>query len=106
MARRRRPKLKQYVPDGPVPAFQVIEPEPGLSYWEVQISDFQDEYGPTFRCALGKWSSADLAQAGAGECAEARGVILVTRVEDGIPTLSEVWLSNGRQVFRHPQDPT
>ncbi len=31
--RKRRPKFKQYIPDGPEPMFAIYEPIKGANYW-------------------------------------------------------------------------
>jgi hypothetical protein len=105
MAKRRKLGIKQHIPESSVePLFQVVEYALGDSYWHIKIKDAIVGDEPEFRFYLPKnrenWPDAQrVANAGAGELNEARGLISLSRYEDGIPVFSAQYASDGRQVY-------
>lgn len=104
MAKRRKPKLKQHLPDGPTPMFQVVEFLKGQNYWHIKITDATSETDrPEFTCRIPKSgvrrTAHEMAVAGASECAAGRGLIQVTRYQDAIPVEFKGFIGNGRHVF-------
>lgn len=102
--RRRRLGLQQYIPREPQPMFQIVEPQPNVNYWHVKIKDAIVGDEPEFRKTLPKsranWPTPQqVANAGAGELNEARGIVSLTRYEDGIPVFSAQYAANSREVF-------
>ena len=93
------------IPDGPEPLFQLIERVPGRNYWRVQISDDTSDDRPVFECKIPRTSKQppftpdEIAIAGAQECMEARGLVVLQEFTDNIPIFTAVYAANGRQVF-------
>ena len=75
------PKLHWVLPGAP---FEVVDPSRG-SYWEGVIADGQSDDTPHFECRRGTWTEEEIVKAGARECQESRGVVLVRRFEKGLP---------------------
>lgn len=102
---RRRLKLVQHIPTGPRYPFTVCVHTPGESYYKAVIKDSANDDRPEFRYRIPKSKKAfvptpqQVANAAAGQLTEVRGLIYLTRVKDGIPDLSAIYVSNSRQVL-------
>jgi len=101
MAKRRRLSIKQYIPDGPEPMFQEVVETPGLTYWHGRLQDAIQGDEPEFRHIPSRKNPPTplrVACAFAGELNEARGLVWMRYVQDGIPVWSGIFASNGGQV--------
>lgn len=104
MKGKRKLGLKQYIPTHPESLFQIIEPTPHLNYWHIKIRDAILNDEPEFRYYLPKsranWPTPQrVANAGAGELNEARGLVTIQRFEDGIPVFLGIYASDSRSVY-------
>jgi hypothetical protein len=109
-----KPRLEQYIPRGSRAAFSLVESRPGETYFEITLREppgYTSGYEPIFHYYPPKKGSPftiqQLANAGAGELAEARGIIGIVHVQDGLPIFIAYYVSNGRQVLCvRSSDPT
>lgn len=105
MPRARRPRLVQHVPWPPPVRFQVVEPTPGDTYYEITLREAPPTHGyePVFHYVAPKKGSPftiqQLANAGAGELSEARGLVCIQDIRDGLPVFLALFASNGRWVW-------
>lgn len=112
---KRKPSLKQHLPEGPEPTFAVTEIVPGRNYWRLQITDNAcPEFwgyagGPgasnrtEFRYTPPKkgcpFTVRELALAAALRMAEARGWLTTQEFTDGVCSFSAVFVADSRHVF-------
>jgi len=87
--------------------FQVVEFTKGDSYFHVQIRDAIVGDEPEYRVTAGKTRFQDVepravAVKVAAELNEARGLLWVTKIQDGIPVGTWCYASNGRHVYGVP----
>lgn len=99
----KRPRFVQVIPVYPPAMFTVVERALGQTYWDARIADAQVGDEPEFRYTPPKkgcpFTVQQLANAAAGQLTEARGLVTLQEVRDGIPTFTAVFAANGRQVF-------
>jgi hypothetical protein len=96
----RKLKLRQVTPEYPKSLFKIVEEVKRDNHWEVKIQDATDENDcPEFEIKSQKnrkFDPQEIADAGMRECAESRGIVTVTEIQNGIPVFSAVYTCDSR----------
>lgn len=105
--RTQRPRLTQFIPQESRAPFQVVTYTPGETYYEITLREaayvLTNGYEPIFRYTPPQkgcpFTVQQLAEAGAAEMTEGRGLICVQEIRDGIPIFTAIFVGDSRHVY-------